>query len=174
MFWQMIKGALIHQKNKFILIALTVALGVSLAAAMLNVMFDVGDKVNQELKAYGANIVVTPKNSQILQEIFGVDENKKIFLNENDLGKIKTIFWTNNIVAFAPFLEENLQINGENFSAVGTWFNHEMNLPTGENFSTGISEMKSWWQIDRNFPAENEILIGKKISQEKFITFAEK
>ena len=167
MFWQMIKGALIRQKNKFILIALTVALGVSLAAAMLNVMFDVGDKVNQELKAYGANIVVTPKNSQILQEIFGVDENKKIFLNENDLGKIKTIFWTNNIVTFAPFLEENLQINGENFSAVGTWFNHEMNLPTGENFSTGISEMKSWWQIDENFPAENEILIGKKIAQEK-------
>lgn len=167
MFWQMIKGALIRQKNKFILIALTVALGVSLAAAMLNVMFDVGDKVNQELKAYGANIVVTPKNSQILQEIFGVDENKKIFLNENDLGKIKTIFWTNNIVAFAPFLEENLQINGENFSAVGTWFNHEMNLPTGENFSTGISKMKSWWQIDGNFPAENEILIGKKIAQEK-------
>ena len=167
MFWQMIKGALIRQKNKFILIALTVALGVSLASAMLNVMFDVGDKVNQELKAYGANIVVTPKNSQILQEIFGVDENKKIFLNENDLGKIKTIFWTNNIVAFAPFLEENLQINGENFSAVGTWFNHEIILPTGENFSTGISEMKSWWQIDGNFPAENEILIGKKISQEK-------
>ena len=167
MFWQMIKGALIRQKNKFILIALTVALGVSLAAAMLNVMFDVGDKVNQELKAYGANITVTPKNSAVLKEIFGVDENKKIFLNENDLGKIKTIFWTNNIVAFAPFLEENLQINGENFSAVGTWFNHEMNLPTGENFSTGVSEMKSWWQIDGNFPAENEILIGKKISQEK-------
>ena len=167
MFWQMIKGALIRQKNKFILIALTVALGVSLAAAMLNVMFDVGDKVNQELKAYGANITVTPKNSAVLKEIFGVDENKKIFLNENDLGKIKTIFWTNNIVAFAPFLEENLQINGENFSAVGTWFNHEMNLPTGENFSTGISEMKSWWQVDGNFPAENEILIGKKIAQEK-------
>ena len=167
MFWQMIKGALIRQKNKFILIALTVALGVSLAAAMLNVMFDIGDKVNQELKAYGANITVTPKNSAVLKEIFGVDENKKIFLNENDLGKIKTIFWTNNIVAFAPFLEEDLQINGENFSAVGTWFNHEMNLPTGENFSTGISEMKSWWQVDGNFPAENEILIGKKIAQEK-------
>ena len=167
MFWQMIKGALIRQKNKFILIGLTVALGVSLAAAMLNVMFDVGDKVNQELKAYGANIVVTPKNSAVLKEIFGVDENKKIFLNENDLGKIKTIFWTNNIVAFAPFLDENLQFNGENFPVVGTWFNHEMNLPTGENFSTGVSEMKSWWNVEGNFPAENEILIGKKIAAEK-------
>ena len=175
MFWQMVKGALIRQKNRFALIALTVALGVSLATAMLNVMFDVGDKVNQELKAYGANITVTPKNSQILQDIYGIDQNKN-FLNENDLGKIKTIFWTNNIVAFAPSLEGNLKIGDENFSAVGTWFNHEMNLPTGENFSTGITEMKSWWQVEGNFPAENsnEILIGKKIATEKNLKIGDK
>ena len=103
MFWQMVKGALIRQKNRFALIALTVALGVSLASAMLSVMFDVGDKVNQELKAYGANITVTPKNSAVLKDIYGVDESAhKEYLNESDLGKIKTIFWTNNIVAFAP------------------------------------------------------------------------
>ena len=169
MFWQMVKGALIRQRNRFILIALTVALGVSLATAMLNVMFDVGDKVNQELKAYGANIVVTPKNSAVLKDIYGVDEkNHKNFLNESDLGKIKTIFWTNNIVAFAPSLDGNLKIGDKNFSAVGTWFNHEMNLPTGESFSTGITEMKSWWQVEGNFPAENqnEILVGKKIADE--------
>ena len=175
MFWQMVKGALIRQKNRFALIALTVALGVSLATAMLNVMFDVGDKVNQELKAYGANITVTPKNSQILQDIYGIDQNKN-FLNENDLGKIKTIFWTNNIVAFAPSLEGNLKIGDENFPAVGTWFNHEMNLPTGENFSTGITEMKSWWQVEGDFPAENsnEILIGKKIATEKNLKIGDK
>ncbi len=169
MFWQMIKGALYRQRNRFALIALTVALGVSLAAAMLNVMFDVGDKVNQELKAYGANIVVTPKNSAVLKDIYGVDEtDHKNFLNESDLGKIKTIFWTNNIVAFAPSLEGEIKIGDKNFSAVGTWFNHEMNLPTGENFSTGIVEMKSWWQVEGNFPAEdaNEILVGKKIAEE--------
>ena len=61
MFWQMVKGALIRQKGRFLLIALTVALGVSLATAMLDVAFDVGSKVNQELKAYGANITVTPR-----------------------------------------------------------------------------------------------------------------
>ena len=51
MFWQMVKGALLRQKGRFILIALTVALGVSLATAMLDVAFDVGSKVNKELKA---------------------------------------------------------------------------------------------------------------------------
>ena len=167
MFWQMVRGALIRQKNRFALIALTVALGVSLATAMLNVMLDVGDKVNQELKAYGANITVSPKNSQILQDIYGIDQNKN-FLNESDLGKIKTIFWTNNIVAFAPSLENFLNFNGEKISVVGTWFNHQIILPTGENFSSNISELKSWWNVQGNFPQENQnqALVGIKISQD--------
>ena len=167
MFWQMIKGALIRQKNRFALIALTVALGVSLAAAMLNVMFDVGDKVNQELKAYGANITVTPKNSAVLKDVYGLDAQE--YLNESDLGKIKTIFWTNNIVAFAPKLDGTLTLSsGEKISASGTWFNHEMTLPTGETFSTGVLEMKSWWQIEGSAPAQiDEALIGKKLAAEK-------
>ena len=41
-----------------LMIAFTVALGVSLATAMMNVMLGVGDKVNKELKTYGANITV--------------------------------------------------------------------------------------------------------------------
>ena len=169
MFWQMVKGALIRQRNRFGLIALTVALGVSLATAMLNVMFDVGDKVNQELKAYGANITVTPKNSALLKEVYGVDEYKE-FLNESDLGKLKTIFWTNNIVAFAPSLEGNLILaDGTQLPAVGTWFNHEMNLPTGENFSTGEIEMKSWWKVQGNYPVDgqSEALVGTKLAAEK-------
>ena len=62
----MVKGAVFRQGRQLLFVALTVALGISLATAMLNVMFDVGDKVNQELKAFGANITVTSKNSSIL------------------------------------------------------------------------------------------------------------
>ena len=61
MLWKMIRGVLFHQRGKMLLIAFTIALGASLATGMLNVMWDVGDKVNQELKTYGANIIVKPK-----------------------------------------------------------------------------------------------------------------
>ena len=174
MFWQMIKGALIRQRNRFMLIALTVALGVSLASAMLNVMFDVGDKVNQELKAYGANITVVPKNAALLKDVYGLsgDAAHREYLNESDLGKLKTIFWTNNIVAFAPSLEGTLTLDdGSQVPAIGTWFEHTMNLPTGESFITGEKEMKSWWQIDGTYPIENqnEALVGKKLAQSKNI-----
>lgn len=169
MFWTMVKGALIRQRGRFFLIALTVALGVSLAAAMLNVMFDVGDKVNQELKAFGANITVAPKNASLLNYVYGVgsDSGHKEYLNEEDLGKIKTIFWTNNIVAFTPMLNGTVSVNGQNVNLTGTWFNYHMTLPTGDAFDTGVEEMKSWWQIDGDWPKDNtdQVLVGQKLAE---------
>lgn len=169
MFWTMVKGALIRQRGRFFLIALTVALGVSLAAAMLNVMFDVGDKVNQELKAFGANITVAPKNASLLNDVYGVgsDSGHKEYLNEEDLGKIKTIFWTNNIVAFTPMLNGTVSVNGQNVNLTGTWFNYHMTLPTGDAFDTGVEEMKSWWQIDGDWPKDNtdQALVGQKLAE---------
>jgi len=169
MFWTMVKGALIRQRGRFFLIALTVALGVSLAAAMLNVMFDVGDKVNQELKAFGANITVAPKNASLLNDVYGVgsDSGHKEYLNEEDLGKIKTIFWTNNIVAFTPMLNGTVSVNGQNVNLTGTWFNYHMTLPTGDAFDTGVEEMKSWWQIDGDWPKDNtdQVLVGRKLAE---------
>lgn len=159
MFWQMIKGTIFRQGRQLLFVALVVALGISLAAAMLNVMFDVGDKVNKELKTFGANITVTSKNASILKDIYGVSDadTPKEYLNESDLGKIKTIFWTNNIVALSPHLEGKLTLdNGYVIPLEGTWFDHEIELPTGDIFSTGETYMKSWWQIDGAWPKDNE------------------
>ena len=172
MFWQMVKGALIRQRGRFILIALTVALGVSLATAMLNVMFDIGEKVNQELKAFGANITVTPRNSMVLKDLYGVETTKSThreYLEESDLGNIKTIFWTNNIVAFAPSLTTNMTLaDGETVPLFGTWFEHTLTLPTDEVYTTGVKFMKSWWHVDGDWADDtqtNQVLVGTKLAQ---------
>ena len=78
MFWKMIGGALFRQKSKMLMIAFTIALGAALSSAMLNTMLGVGDKVNQELKTYGANIVVMHKDASLLTSIYGVDTNKSV------------------------------------------------------------------------------------------------
>ena len=172
MFWQMVKGALIRQRGRFILIALTVALGVSLATAMLNVMFDIGEKVNQELKAFGANITVTPRNSMVLKDLYGVETTKSThreYLEESDLGNIKTIFWTNNIVAFSPSLTTNITLaDGETVPFFGTWFEHTLTLPTDEVYTTGVKFMKSWWHVDGDWADDtqtNQVLVGTKLAQ---------
>ena len=146
----MIRGAFTRQWKKMLMIALTVALGASLATAMLNVMMDVGDKVNQELKAYGANITVVPKSTSVINDLYEVEGEtaEGSYLREDELGKIKTIFWAFNIVDYAPFVDTDVTLGSGNAATmVGTWFDHHMELPTGETLDTGLQNLRSWWDI---------------------------
>ena len=151
MFLRMIRGAFARQKKKMLMIALTIALGASLATAMLNVMMDVGDKVNEELKAYGANITVVPKSSSVLKDLYELEDGSAVeeaYLREDELGKIKTIFWAFNIVDFAPFIDTDVTLaDGAGTRITGTWFNHHMDLPTGETLDTGVQNLRTWWDV---------------------------
>ena len=178
MLFKMIRGVLFHQKGKMLLIAFTIALGASLATGMLNVMMDVGDKVNQELKTYGANIVVKPKDSSLLSDIYDVGEGSQLsasYLREEDLPKLKTIFWAFNIVDFTPFLKGTVSLpDGSTAQMVGTWFNHHLSLPTGEELDAGVVSMRSWWDfsegawLDEKTPeSASGILAGTLLAQQE-------
>lgn len=172
MFWRMVKGALFRQKGKMLMIAFTIALGASLATAMLNVMLDVGDKVNQELKTYGANINVIPKGASLLGELYGVEEGSGVsdrYLKEPELGNIKTIFWAFNIVDFTPYLETRVRLDSQadEVELVGTWFNRHLDLPTGESLDTGMKNMKNWWEVSGGWLSdedENYAMVGSLIA----------
>jgi putative ABC transport system permease protein len=119
---------------------------------MLNVMLDVGDKVNQELKTYGANINVMPRGASLLDDLYGVSEGSGVsdkYLHEDELGNIKTIFWAFNIVDFTPYLNARVRLAsaGPELKLVGTWFDRHLELPTGEALDTGIRKLKSWWDV---------------------------
>ena len=150
MFVRMIAKAFLRQWKKMLMIAFTIALGASLATAMLSVMMDVEDKMNQELKAYGANITVVPKSASVINDLYDVGEENisGTYLNEEELGKIKTIFWAFNIVDYTPFITAHSKLDsGDEVQVTGTWFNHHMDLPTGETLDAGIASLRSWWTI---------------------------
>ena len=177
MLFRMIRGVLFHQKGKMLLIALTIALGASLATGMLNVVLGVEEKVNKELKNYGANIVVKPKDSSLLSDIYDVGEGAELntaYLREDELGKLKTIFWAFNIVDFTPFLDTRVQVpDNVTVSLTGTWFNHHLDLPTGESLDAGIVGMRSWWDVtegrwldEKDENASEEIMAGTVLAEQ--------
>ena len=150
MFIRMVRGTLIRQWKKMLMIAFTIALGASLCTAMLSVVLDVEDKVNQELKTYGANITVMPKQSSILNDLYEVEDGGSggAYLKEDELGNIKTIFWAFNIVDYAPFISTTVTLDsGETVKVTGSWFHHHMSLPTGEELDAGINSLRSWWDV---------------------------
>lgn len=159
MFWRMIAGSLLRQKGKMAMIAFTIALGASLSSAMLNTMLGVGDKVNQELKTYGANITVAHKEASLLDDIYGVESGStKKYLREDELYKIKTIFWAYNIVDYAPFLNVSVEYEGQNkpVRLSGTWFDFNIDLHTGQEVVTGVRKMRTWWEVTGNWVSDSE------------------
>ena len=170
----MVFRALGRQKKKMLMIAFTIALGSSLATAMLNVMFDVGDKVNQELKTYGANIRVVPQSASLLTEEFGFDDNISQFLKEEELGKIKTIFWAFNIVDFVPYFESSAYLkDGQRVPVAGTWFKKHLELPTGETLDTGMTAMKTWWSVQGSWLDDGDdtgAMVGSAFSKRNGIS----
>ncbi len=176
MLFRMIRGVLFHQKGKMFLIALTIALGASLATGMLNVVLGVEEKVNKELKSYGANIIVKPKDSSLLSDIYDVGEGTELnaaYLREDELGKLKTIFWAFNIVDFTPFLDTRAGLSdGSQVKLTGTWFDHHLDLPTGESLDAGIVSMRSWWDVtegrwlsEKNDDSVSEIMAGALLAE---------
>ena len=171
----MVTKTLIRQKSKMLMIAFTVILGVSLSTAMMNVMLGVGDKVNRELKVYGANITVRHKDAALMSDLYGLNEGLGVndkFLHEEDILKLKTIFWGFNILDFAPMLDGHaiLQANGRvagEVSLLGTWPDKHAILSTGEELNTGLKSLRTWWDIKGEWLNENDsdaVMIGNLLA----------
>lgn len=71
--WRIILRSVMRQSRRGILIALTVCLSATVSVAMLGIVFDVGDKLNEQLSAYGSNIVVRPKSSGVIADLYDIN-----------------------------------------------------------------------------------------------------
>src|SRR6266849_985796 len=168
-------------KRKLLTMA-ALALGMAVATAALSVSLDVGDRLAQEFRSLGANLLVTPQADSLPLEIGGVDyrpANAGAYLPEADLGKLKTIFWRYNIKAFAPILEvpvegwspasKNWSLPGVvgKFTVIGTWSEHAVPVPDGTSFITGIGKTNPWWQIDGRWFADgsDECVVGSAFTR---------
>ena len=65
MFVRLVYESFRRQKRRKLLAGIAVTLGVAVATAMLAVATDIGDKINRELRTYGANLVVTPQDDSL-------------------------------------------------------------------------------------------------------------
>src|SRR5512137_3198980 len=107
MFARLLYESFRRQKRRKLLAGVAITLGVTIATAMIAVATDIGDKINRELRSYGANLLITPQEDTLDVEIGGVNlkpPSDGSFLNESDLPKIQGTFWRHNILGFSPML----------------------------------------------------------------------
>jgi putative ABC transport system permease protein len=176
MFLRLITDSFTRRPRRKLLTAAALSLGMAVATATLSVSLDVGDRLSQEFRSLGANLVVTPEADSLPLEIGGVDirpANSGAYLPEADLPKIKSVFWHNNIVAFAPLLEDR-HVAGKkdiagatDVNVIGTWVDHPIELSDGTNFRTGIDKTNPWWRVEGRWFSDNssESVVGKNLAR---------
>jgi len=159
MFLRIVADSFGRRRRHKLLTGAALALGMGVATAALSVSLDVGDRLAKEFRSLGANLLVTPQADSLPLEIGGVDYrpvNAGAYLPEADLPKLKTIFWHNNIIAFAPLLEMYASVattpdaanSLNNVQIIGTWADYPIYLSDGSTFTTGIVKTNPWFHID--------------------------
>src|SRR5215469_3586114 len=163
MFFRLVADSFARRPRRKLLTGAALALGMAVATAALSVSLDVGDRLAHEFRSLGANLVVTAQADSLPLEIGGVDYrpvNAGAYLPQSDLGKLKTIFWRNNIVAFTPVLEISASVSATNpinasslagaanAPIIGTWADYPVYSGDGSTFKTGIDRTNPWFRVD--------------------------
>jgi putative ABC transport system permease protein len=176
MFLRLVADSFGRRPRRKLLTGAALALGMAVVTAAFSVSLDVGDRLAHEFRALGANLLISPQADSLPLEIGGVDYrpvNSGAYLPEQDLGKIKTIFWHNNIVGFAPVMEVPAEVSTESSSAapvkttlLGTWAHHSVVLPDNRTYTTGMDQTNSWWHVDGRWFNDDapEAIVGKSFA----------
>jgi len=174
MFFRIVRDSFARKPRRKVLTASALALGMAVATATLSVALDVGDRLALEFRSLGANLLVTPQADTLPLEIGGVDYrpvDAGAYLPEDQLGKLKTIFWRNNVMGFAPFLEVPVETRGsaagERVPLIGTWYRHAVPVPDGTTFTTGVAITHPWWRIEGRWFADRtaQCVVGAALAR---------
>lgn len=181
MFVRLITDSFTRQPRRKLLTTVALALGTAIATATLAVALDVGDRLAREFRSLGANLLVTPEADTLPLEIGGVDYrpvDSGVFLSDAELGRLKTIFWRNNVIGFAPFLDVPIAINSISPSIpngvlrttlIGTWYRYGVPVPNGGGvFTTGLASTNPGWQVEGrwfNDDSDHEAVVGANLSR---------
>jgi len=176
MFLRLVADSFGRRPRRKLLTGAALALGMAVVTAAFSVSLDVGDRLAHEFRALGANLLITPQADSLPLEIGGVDYrpvNSGAYLPEQDLGKIKTIFWRNNIVGFAPVMEVPVSVklprpdlSPIKATLIGTWAQHAVAISDGHTYITGMDQTNSWWHVEGRWFNEqtSECLVGKSLA----------
>lgn len=171
MVLRILRGSFGRQKRRKAVAFAAVALGTAAASALLQISLGIGDQVNRELKAFGANLVVTPAGAGGALEVAGADVSAlraPVFLAESDLGRAKENFWVNNVLALAPMLDAKVEAAGRSVTLRGTWFERRERISDGRDYPAGVRAIFPFWSVEGGWPREaatDEALAGVSLAR---------
>jgi len=175
MFARLVGESFIRNPRRKILTAAALIVSMAVATATLTVALDAGDRLAREFRSLGANLLVRLQSDTLPVEIGGVDYrpvDEGAYLQEADLGKLKMIFWRHNILGFTPFLDVPAVLDSTpsiETTLIGTWYEHDVPVPDGTQFRTGLKATHPSWKITGKWLADGakECVVGADLAAQR-------
>lgn len=151
MFLRFVTQSIRQSPRRKLMTIAAVAMGSAAATAVLGVMLQIGDRVNRELRSLGANLIVSPKSDSLPVEIGGMryqPASRDRFIPQAQLPKLKSIFWSLNIIGFAPSLKAVALVGTQEVPVDGVWFSRNFQAPDGSRMTTGLRNLNAAWRVN--------------------------
>lgn len=166
MLGRLVLQSFLRAKRKKAIAVASVTIGVGVASGLFGLVTHMGDLVAEDLRRYGANILVRPDSREIPIRFGGVTLSAGARrLRESDLPLVKKNFWKHNILTFAPYLYAAVRDpkTGREFVLTGTWFEREI-----EGATAGVREAAPWWDVRgewiRDDGSDPSVLVGARLA----------
>lgn len=140
MYLRIISKAFIHRLSRTFIALLSIATGSATLCALLLLAYTVPGQLANQLRSYGANVVMTPTGNDLI----AVDTLPKV---DAALSKIHA-----QVLGRAAYRYANVLYGQQAIEVLGT------NMADSQ-------KVRSYWKIDGKYPGEDEILVGSNAAE---------
>ena len=145
---RILSASLRHQRARLSVAALAMALGSALVSGLVNLSGDIGGNVGRELRAYGANLVIRPREQPLLVGSEALDLGAVLAASTIPESDLRSAERVEGVVGLVPYLYVVAQTDGGPAILAG------LDLVAAQT-------LNAWWQVQGLWPkAEDEVLAG--------------
>ncbi|MDP3790426.1 MAG: ABC transporter permease [Candidatus Omnitrophota bacterium] len=154
LFFRVIKKSFTQRKFRLFLALFALSIAACVVSALLSLYYDINLKMNRELRSYGANIVISPR-----------DTGKADYFKEADLKSMIRSLDEKKLIGAIPYLYTISEINAQRVVLAGTWPDE-------------IKKVYPYWKINGAWIGErgdkNGILVGYEVAKKLGLKIGEK
>ncbi len=131
--------SLVRRRSRLMTALLAVAMGSAILCGLITIYYDVPRQMSKSFRNYGANLIITPRSSEI-----GLDQKT--------IDEVADLVGKDDLIGITPFSYVNVRINDQPLLAAGTDFG-------------SVLKTSPYWGIEGEIPkSASDILIGKEVS----------
>ncbi|MDP2729328.1 MAG: FtsX-like permease family protein [Dehalococcoidales bacterium] len=117
MLVRMIVASLVRRKSRVAIAFAAIVIGAAISSGLASVYYDVGQKMSQELRAYGANLVVVPASPE-----------QQPYVKLSDISSIASSITDGKLVGYVPYLYGVASLQSQDVVIAGTHFDRMLKV----------------------------------------------